>query len=170
MEFSVATCSRATPFHWALLRTLESFQPGCRPDFTAIAERLHFHEPAFLSQSWTELCSDGAVTSVDFDTAEITDIGTEALRIGFILTSPADTRRISLVFSVRDGRCIERHEFDLVQGSLLRKRPVWANELGLDAILNAMSHQMPLQLPSGGERITEFKLLWDEACDAVAKW
>ena len=170
LDYSVAACSRANPFHWALLTAIPSFPVGARPDFAAIAERLNFYEPAFLSQAWTELCSEAAVTGDDFGTAELTDVGTEALRIGYFLKSPVDTRRVSLVFGVRGDRCIERREFDLIQGNKLQQPPVWASNLKLENILNAMSHQMPLQLPVEGERIIDFKLLWDEAIEAVAKW
>lgn len=170
VDYSVAACSRANPFHWALLTAVHSFPVGARPDFSAIAERLKFYEPAFLSQAWTELGAEAAVTGDDFDAAELTEVGVEALRIGYFLTSPVDTRRVSLVFGVRGDRCIERREFDLLQGNKLQRPPVWAPSLRLEHILNAMSHQTPLQLPVEGERIIEFKLLWDEAFEAVSKW
>ena len=170
VEFSVAACTRANPIHWALLEVLRTFPIGSRPDFATAAERLNIHEPAFLSQAWAELGAGSAVAGTDFDNAELTDIGTEALRIGYFLTSPVDTRRVSLVFGVHGERCIERREFDLIQGNRLKRPPAWASNLRLEQLLNAMSHQMPLQLPIEGERIIDFKLLWDEAFESVAKW
>lgn len=170
VDYSVAACARANPFHWALLKAVQSFPVGSRPSFSEIAERLHFHEPAFLVQAWTELCEDAAVSTTEFENTDLTEIGTEALRTGYILKSPIDPRRVTLVFSARGDRCIERREFEIVLGARLQRPPVWSNNLNLDAIMNAMSHQMPLQLPTDGERIIEFKILWEEAHEAVARW
>ncbi len=170
LDYSVATCSRATPFHWALLTAVQTFPAGDRPDFAAIAERLHFHEPAFLAQAWIELCDQAAVTHKNFNQAELHTKGHEALRLGYLLTSEVNTRRVTLVFGARGDRCVERREFDLIQGARLRTPPVWADALDIERVLTAMSFQMPSQMPAAGERIIELKLRWAEAHEAVATW
>jgi hypothetical protein len=48
VEYSVAACTRATPFHWALLEVVRTFPVGSRPDFAIIAERSIFTNRPFF--------------------------------------------------------------------------------------------------------------------------
>lgn len=170
VDYSVAACAPAHPFHWALLRTLTDFPPSRRPDLPGLAERLRVGEPAFLEQAWSELGSHGAVTSSDFARAEINAVGTEALRLGYFVSGRIATRQASLYFSRRGDRCVERKDFEVVAGVPLQQPPPWARALTAQRIHEALRHQSPAALPAPGERIVEFTPRWSEATEAVARW
>ena len=170
LDYAVAACVRVGPFHWALLRTLAAFPPDARPDLSALAERLRFSEPAFLQQAWSELGSNGAVTSGDFSAAALNAIGTEALRAGYFVRGKMVTRQASLYFSRRGDRCIERRDFEVTAGAGLKQPPPWARSLTIERIAEAMRYQLPDKQPAPGERIMEFNVRWNDAREAIAKW
>lgn len=170
VDYSVAPCSAAHPFHWVLLRTLTDFPPARRPDFAGLAARLGFGEPAFLEQAWSELGSGGAVTSSDWALAEINAIGTAALRLGYFVGGRIMTRQASLYFSRRGDRCVERKDFELINAVPLAQPPAWSQSLTIDRLYEALRYQAPDKMPGPGERILEFSVRWSDAMEAVARW
>lgn len=149
---------------------LTDFSPLQRPDFVGLAERLRFIEPAFLEQAWSELGSRGAVTSSDFARADINSIGTEALRLGYFVSGRIVTRQVSLYFSRRGDRCVERKDFDIIGPAPLKRPPPWSKTLTVERILEALRYQVPDRTPGPEERILEFTARWNDATEAMARW
>lgn len=170
IDYPVAPCAPAQPFHWALLRTLTDFPATRRPDLAGLAEKLRFTDSSFLEQAWSELGSRGAVTSNDFAFAEINAVGTEALRLGYFVTGKIVTRQASLYFSRRGDRCVERKDFEVAGVSPLPQPPPWAKMLTVDRIQEALRFQMPDRMPKPEERILDFTVRWNDATEAVARW
>jgi hypothetical protein len=170
VDYTVAACSPAHPFHWALLRALTDFPASGRPGFPELAERLRFSEPAFLDRAWSELGSYGAVTSSDFALAEINHIGTEALRLGYFVNGRILSRQASLYFSRRGDRCVERKDFEVVGSTPIKEPPPWSKLLTIERIREALQFQMPDRMPRPEERILEFTVRWNDATEALARW
>jgi len=170
VSFSVAECARLTPVAWAMLRALQTFPTGSRPDFTTLSQKLHIFEVSFLDSAWAILCEHRAVTHHTFDMAEPTSVGLNALKTNYFLLSQQEDR-VASIYLGRDGnRSVESSEFDLEVDSRKFTIPAWAGSHEKERLIDALKHQSPDKLPSAGENILDWKFDWENARFAYAFW
>lgn len=161
-SFSTIKTEPLSPFVWLLLKTLNSFEDGERPNFQTLSEKLAFKDPRYLELAWDEmirlkLCERGAGQaeprslterlmfgdSIDYESARITQAGRIALEDGFIRTSDARKRRgEALYFIIRDGSPVTnwKSEYESKEVGPLH-RPEWANKLTEATIARALKEQ-----------------------------
>ena len=63
-SFSTVKTKPLSPFVWVLLKTLNTFPEGNRPEFGQLAEKLAFEDAHYLNEAWSEatdfkLCERG---------------------------------------------------------------------------------------------------------------
>ena len=165
-SFSTVATSPLSPFEWLVLKTLNTFPEGNRPEFAELADKMAFKDPHYLNEAWhnvekSKLCKRGegqkAATntrsllfeteSIDFNYATIIESGTAALSDGFIRRTPARARTgEALYFSLRDGSPIKgwKAHYEPKEISTLH-RPDWADKISEKTIEETLKSQCESQ-------------------------
>lgn len=160
---SLVSVRRANPFHWALLRALQVFPAGQRPELEELAIRLRIGEVAFLSEAWRELLAHHAADDADFGQASITLEGLEALRLDHLPTGSSEERLLTLLFSA-DGKLLQASRAER-QGEPqpLSEPPSWADALTADFVANSLERVGDGNAPGPDERLRSISPRWERA-------
>jgi hypothetical protein len=152
---------------WVLLKTLKTFPRGGRPDWEELATKLAVGEPSFFSAAWSELYEQQLADCQDFDTAEITDEGKEALECGFVRFGlPRKRHQEKLYLRLDNGEPISwQHDFEAKDHSKLFRRPKWANDLNEELVRKALAEQREStdERIDESDRIYDLKIHWDQS-------
>lgn len=160
---TVARCRRLSPFHWAVLRTLEVFAPGTRPRMDELAARLHVGERAFLDEAWADVTRWRATDDNDFAQARVSVTGEEAMRAGWFVTGEPGVQRHVLYFAKADGEPLRAERFEMKGGRDVRRAPAWSDELTPGRVMEALVAQKPGARLQPGERVVAIDVEWEGA-------
>lgn len=160
---TVARCRTMSPFHWALLRTLELFAPGTRPGMGELAARLHVGERVFLEEAWKDLTRWRATDDDDFAQARVSVSGEAAMRAGWFVIGEATARRHALYFAKEDGAPLRAERFATTVVRDVRRAPAWSAELTPERVAEALAVQKPAASVQPGERVVAVSVEWEGA-------
>ena len=163
-SFTVVDCVPLNPFSWALLRTLESFAAGERPDFDELSTRLCVGDSSFFHQAWEELVDLRLVTVRDYQTTDVAHRGKVARVQGFVSDGEPSRRDEVLFFLLRDGAPVQwKNHFVVTQLGLLG-RPHWADSITEEKIAQAIVAQVDESRQLGeNQKITQLDIEWATA-------
>lgn len=184
-SFSTIKTEPLSPFVWLLLKALNTFPAGERPEFDQLAEKLAFRDSNYLSEAWSDttkyrLCERGdgqpeepsprallfERERIDFNYAKISDSGVAALNDGFIQKEPPRVRKGEvLYFALRDGSPItdwKDHYESKEIGSL--HRPNWADKITEKTIKETLKFQRESndEHIQPDEQIFDLVIHWEE--------
>ena len=157
-SFKTVSTAPLSPFVWALLKALKTFDTGTRPSWDELAANLAVGDPSFFSAAWSELCDLHLANLSDFNSAEITDEGQKALEHGFVQTGPPRSRLCEKLYVRLDnGEPFRwRHDFQAKNHSPLRP-PTWADTVTENLVRKALEEQRE----SSDERIVDGEKIYD---------
>jgi len=166
--FQVVRVRQLSPFQWALLRALEVFTPGVRPELDELTQRLCIGEPVFLNEAWRELLERHAVDDAVFPQARLTMEGEEALRTNYFpVGSTVENKRV-IYFT---------HNGELLSTALIAKHgeprtakplaspPPWSDATTADQIEHFLRAQIGTERIHTDERWHNVRLAWNEALE-----
>lgn len=160
---SLVSVRRANPFHWALLRALQVFPAGQRPELEELAIRLRIGEVAFLAEAWRELLTHHAADDADFSLASITLEGLEALRQDLLPTGSAEERMITLLFSEK-GEVLQAVQVERRgEARALSEKPSWASALTTEVVAQCLKRGADGNAPKSDEYLRSIVPQWDRA-------
>jgi hypothetical protein len=188
-SFSTVETKPLSPFVWVLLKALETFPPGSRPEFDQLAEKLAFKDTHYLNDAWRDVimfklceCGEGQKTEpndnfffvrrpgpepIDFEYARITESGLAALNDGFIRNGqPRKRTGEALYFTLRDGSPIthwKAHYEPKETGRL--NPPNWADRITEKTIKEALKFQRESEDEHihENEQIFNLEIHWEES-------
>lgn len=118
-----------SPFHWALLRALQTFAPGRRPDLDELTRRLEIGVPAFLNEAWRDLLGWRTVDDPIFAQARLTLEGEEALREGACPLGAAVAGSRRLYFSSEGAWLVPARAGTARLVAPLNTLPAWSGQV-----------------------------------------
>jgi len=169
-SFTTIKTEPLSPFVWLLLKTLNNFGDGDRPDFEILADKLAFKDARYLQQAWNEmiglkLCENEKAREEprsgdsDYKSARLTQAGKKALEDGFVrIGEPRRREGEALYFIIRDGSPVGNWKASYEskdRGPL--DRPKWANKVTEACIAKALKEQRE----SGDEHIEPDEQIYD---------
>lgn len=168
VHFQVVRVRQLSPFQWALLRAMQVFVPGLRPELGELTKRLCLGEPIFLNEAWRELLEQHAVDDAVFPQARLTMEGEEALRTGCFPVGSAVENKRAICFT-RDGELlstvlIARHG-EPRTAKPLACPPPWSDAITASQIERFLRPQTGADRMRTDERWHNVRLAWNEALE-----
>lgn len=161
VRYQTVRLRRLNPFHWVLLRTLQVFGPGARPDLDELTKRLCIGEQVFLNEAWRELLAWHAVDDAVFSQARLTMEGKTALQEGLIPFETAEEKSRPIYFTSEGEPLSPAKRGDVQTAKLLNGLPPWSSNVTPSQI------EQFLQAEAGERRSDErwqsIRLAWEDA-------
>ncbi|MBK9990488.1 MAG: hypothetical protein IPP19_07100 [Verrucomicrobia bacterium] len=161
VRYQTVRLRRLNPFHWALLRTLQVFGPGARPDLDELTKRLCIGEPVFLNEAWRELLTWHAVDDAVFSQARLTMEGETALQEGLIPFGTAEEKTRPIYFTSEGEPLSPAKRGDVQTAKPLSVPPPWSSNVTASQIEQFLLTQAGTRSPD--ERWQSIRLAWENA-------
>jgi len=152
-----------SPFHWALLRALQAFAPGRRPDLDELTRRLEIGAPVFLNEAWRDLLGWRTVDDPIFAQARLTLEGEEALRAGACPLGPAVAGSRRLYFSSEGEWLVPARAGAARLVAPLNTLPAWSGQVTAGAAERFFRTTAGVDSVRADERWQGVRLAWAEA-------